>query len=372
MEVGRQRRLLSRGSDAHPLARRDALPLPPLRTRPRAVALPIVVEYEPPDDLSPAEVGSLLDERIDTPDIVSTAIDLAVRGYMTIREEETTRLLFLTDKDYRFEKRKPADDALKAHERAFYGGLFASGDSVLLSSLKNNFYSSISWIRSRDLAADARARASSPAIPRRSGSSIAPSRGRRRSFPLFLGVFLLSSGRVRSFLPPEPAVFFLFAGVCVVLTMLAIVLRQRHAGEDREGRPPRPLVPRISGIRDPGGEGPARANVERGPDALRARSALRHGSGMRRRVGRAFRGAPDGAALVVPVDFVRPGSLRLAVSRFRPRPKPALHGLDADVGAAPRAAASGVSFGAGSGSSGFSGGGGGSGGGFGGGGGGSW
>ena len=74
---------------------------------------PIVVEYEPPEDLSPAEVGSLLDERIDTPDIVSTAIDLAVRGYITIREEETTQLLFFTHKDYRFEKRKPADDALQ-------------------------------------------------------------------------------------------------------------------------------------------------------------------------------------------------------------------------------------------------------------------
>ncbi|MGH9334908.1 MAG: DUF2207 domain-containing protein, partial [Vicinamibacteria bacterium] len=109
---------------------------------------PIMVQYEPPEDLSPAEMGSLLDERIDTPDIVSTAIDLAVRGYLAIHDEETTKLLFLTNKDYRFEKSKPEDDTLQSHERAFFSALFASGDSVRLSHLKNRFYTSIPSIES--------------------------------------------------------------------------------------------------------------------------------------------------------------------------------------------------------------------------------
>jgi Predicted membrane protein (DUF2207) N-terminal domain len=41
---------------------------------------PIVVRYEPPEDLTPAEVGTLLDEHVGIPDVVSIVIDLAVRG----------------------------------------------------------------------------------------------------------------------------------------------------------------------------------------------------------------------------------------------------------------------------------------------------
>src|SRR4030065_539879 len=42
----------------------------------------IAVRYEPPKDLTPAEAGTLMDERADILDITSTVIDLAVRGYI--------------------------------------------------------------------------------------------------------------------------------------------------------------------------------------------------------------------------------------------------------------------------------------------------
>ncbi len=182
---------------------------------------PIVVQYQPPDELSPAEVGSLLDERIDTPDIVSTAIDLAVRGYLTIQEEETTKLLFLTNRDYRFEKLKPSDDALQGHERAFHDALFADGDSVLLSSLKNQFYTSIPSIRS-SLVRQMLSKGLFPRDPARVRDfyrGVAVAAG---VLPIGLAVFLLSSGRVRSFLPPEPAVFFVFSAICLLFTILAV------------------------------------------------------------------------------------------------------------------------------------------------------
>jgi uncharacterized membrane protein len=185
--------------------------------------MPIVVQYAPPEELSPAEVGSLLDERIDTPDIVSTAIDLAVRGYLTIQEEETTKFLFLTNKDYRFEKLKPGDDALQAHERTFHGALFASGDSVLLSSLKNRFYTSISWIRSAIVRQmlDKGLFLRDPARVRKFYRSVAVAAA---VLPIGLGIVLLSSGRVRFYLPPEPAVFIVFSLVAFLLTALTIRL----------------------------------------------------------------------------------------------------------------------------------------------------
>jgi hypothetical protein len=185
--------------------------------------MPIVVQYSPPEELSPAEVGSLLDERIDTPDIVSTTIDLAVRGYLTIQEEETTKFLFLTNKDYRFEKLKPEDDALQAHERTFHGALFASGDSVLLSGLKNRFYTSISRIRSAIVRQmlDKGLFLRDPARVRRFYRSVAVAAA---VLPIGLGIVLLSSGRVRFYLPPEPAVFIVFSLVSFLLTALTIRL----------------------------------------------------------------------------------------------------------------------------------------------------
>ena len=58
-------------------------------TRGRDPKLGIVVpDYitEPPEDLPPAMVGSLIDERVDMQDIISTLIDLARRGYLTMTE----------------------------------------------------------------------------------------------------------------------------------------------------------------------------------------------------------------------------------------------------------------------------------------------
>jgi len=41
----------------------------------------IVVEFESPEKLRPAEVGVLIDERADTLDVTATIIDLAGRGF---------------------------------------------------------------------------------------------------------------------------------------------------------------------------------------------------------------------------------------------------------------------------------------------------
>ena len=54
---------------------------------------------EPPDELPPAVVGTLLDEQADMQDIVSTQLDLARRGYMTMTETQKRTYTFeRTDK----------------------------------------------------------------------------------------------------------------------------------------------------------------------------------------------------------------------------------------------------------------------------------
>jgi hypothetical protein len=58
-----------------------------------------MVEYEPPDNLKPAEVGVLVDEYADDRDIVATIIDLAIRGYLKIKplEEDNVEIEILRD-----------------------------------------------------------------------------------------------------------------------------------------------------------------------------------------------------------------------------------------------------------------------------------
>jgi uncharacterized membrane protein len=108
------------------------------------------VEWEPPKGLTPAEVGTLMDERVDMADIVSTLVDLAARGYLKIQMEETKTLLFFSNRDYTFIRSNPVPDmgVLKPHEVSFFAALFATGDTVRLSDLKNKFYTSLPGIRS--------------------------------------------------------------------------------------------------------------------------------------------------------------------------------------------------------------------------------
>jgi len=102
--------------------------------------------YQAPADLTPAEVGTLLDERVDQCDIVATVVDLAVRGYLRI-EEETVDGWFRDTVTTTFVKLKDPDGSLKPHEREVLAGLFESGDRVSVDDLKNEFYTRLDKIR---------------------------------------------------------------------------------------------------------------------------------------------------------------------------------------------------------------------------------
>jgi uncharacterized membrane protein len=114
---------------------------------------PISAQYEPPEKLTPGEVGTLVDNSVDMRDITASIVDLAVRGYLTIEEKTTDHLLGLThSKDYVFHLQKSQADwaSLKPHEQDLLGGLFTSGqagDTVTLADLHNRFYRSIAGIK---------------------------------------------------------------------------------------------------------------------------------------------------------------------------------------------------------------------------------
>ena len=105
--------------------------------------------YEPPPGISPAEAGTLLDDTIHPRDITSTIVDLAVRGYIKI-EETAEKVLVFTHKDYVFHLLKPREQwsaDLAPHESVMLENVFAGGQEVRLSSLKNRFYTAVPIIR---------------------------------------------------------------------------------------------------------------------------------------------------------------------------------------------------------------------------------
>jgi len=97
---------------------------------------------EPPSDLPPAVVGTLLDEQADLRDIISTIIDLARRGYIVMEEAQTEGLFGLDSTTFLFKRTDKADDDLRPFEARMVNALF-SGERMerSLDSLTNNFYS---------------------------------------------------------------------------------------------------------------------------------------------------------------------------------------------------------------------------------------
>ncbi|GAA2799061.1 DUF2207 domain-containing protein [Kribbella solani] len=92
------------------------------------------IDFTPPSDLRPGEVGTLIDEVIDPVDVTATIIDLAVRGHITITELERQSEFARGDWELRRVKNAPAEE-LHRYENVLIRALFGDSDSVLVSEL---------------------------------------------------------------------------------------------------------------------------------------------------------------------------------------------------------------------------------------------
>ncbi len=99
----------------------------------------IIPIYEPPNGLRAMELGTIVDEKLDPKDISATIIQLAVGGYIKIREIEQKKLLGKKT-DYELIKLKEPDTNLRDYEQMVMKGLFESGTTSTVSGLKNKFY----------------------------------------------------------------------------------------------------------------------------------------------------------------------------------------------------------------------------------------
>ena len=92
------------------------------------------IDFSPPSDLRPGEVGTLIDERIDPVDVTATIIDLAVRGHITIIELEHETEYARPDWELRRVSNAPSEE-LQRYENVLIRAIFGDSDSVLVSEL---------------------------------------------------------------------------------------------------------------------------------------------------------------------------------------------------------------------------------------------
>jgi len=97
--------------------------------------------YSPIDGLTPAEVGTILDERVDIHDVVAEIVELARLGHLEIKKIEKKKLI-RKKIDYWFIKKEKNITGLKSYQKYLLEKIFASNgkQKVSLSALKNKFY----------------------------------------------------------------------------------------------------------------------------------------------------------------------------------------------------------------------------------------
>ncbi len=100
----------------------------------------VIPEYEVPENLDALSFGMLSTNGMFKNEFLTAAIvQLAVQEALTIRENDT-KILFFSMKSFVLKKKSVTPNTLSAPQEMLLGRLFAKGDTVALSSLKDTFY----------------------------------------------------------------------------------------------------------------------------------------------------------------------------------------------------------------------------------------
>jgi predicted membrane protein DUF2207 len=100
--------------------------------------------FAPPDGVRPGQIGTLIDEQADVIDVTATIVDLAVRGYLLI-EEEDRAATGRTDWTLRGLER-PVNDLLP-YEQQLLDALLEGREAVKLSQLDGTFGAQLGKVR---------------------------------------------------------------------------------------------------------------------------------------------------------------------------------------------------------------------------------
>ncbi|MGM0385686.1 MAG: DUF2207 domain-containing protein [Actinomycetota bacterium] len=180
---------------------------------------PVTVQFTPPEGLTPAEAGVLLEEQTDNTFFAATLVDLAVRGYFTI---ETAGTSFLSGKPndwmLRWNPSAPSQDGLRPYERKAMADLFEGKPIVTISELRGNFASDLrSFHKSVTKISDNRQYFRSRGLV---GTQATRRPGFNFVLPVFFAIFFFNAVGVSMF----AAVSSLFTGESLIPLLLAAFL----------------------------------------------------------------------------------------------------------------------------------------------------
>ena len=107
---------------------------------------PVSVQFTPPQDVRPGELGTLVDEKADPVDVTATLIDLAVRGYLRIEEVPRSNPK-KKPKDWTLVRLRLPDSSLLEYETRLLADIFDARSEMRLSDLKETFASSMGTVQ---------------------------------------------------------------------------------------------------------------------------------------------------------------------------------------------------------------------------------
>ena len=89
------------------------------------------VEFAPPGDMRPGQMGTLVDEQANTLDVSATIVDLAVRGFLMV--QEIPKEGWFGKPDWTLIKLEESEAGLLTYERRLLNALFRDGTEVTIS-----------------------------------------------------------------------------------------------------------------------------------------------------------------------------------------------------------------------------------------------
>lgn len=192
-----------------------------------------VPEYlsEPPSDLPPGLVGTLVDEKADMQDIVATLVDLARKGAIDMKETEKSIFGLATSHEFTYHRRDDFEGELRPYEATLIRKMFGAKDKVDLEDLKNKFYTAIPQLQ-KELYKEAVKEELFPT---------GPEKVRGRYLGLGIAVIVLAAGAgfcsAAALVDMYAAILCPFiavgvAGLALAVTSRAMPAKSRHGAEE--------------------------------------------------------------------------------------------------------------------------------------------
>lgn len=197
---------------------------------------PVTVQFTPPEGLTPAEAGVLLEEQTDDTFFAATLVDLAVRGYFTIETAGTGLTGKPNDWMLRWNPGAPSQDGLRPYERKAMADVFSGRHAVRISELRGTFASDLrAFHKGVTKISDNRQFFRSQGLV----GSRARSRGINLVVPVFLAIFFLNTvgmsmfAAVGTLMTGESLFPLLIAAFAAVASLVVVVAATRKAAHAR-------------------------------------------------------------------------------------------------------------------------------------------